>query len=79
MAKQNEKKTEPTESTPECVVIMPIADPDGYDKGHFTKVYEDIFKAACETAGYKPIRADEVKQTKCLQRTAQKAAQSGDF
>lgn len=45
---------------------MPIADPDGYDKGHFTKVYEDIFKPACKNAGYEPVRADEVKQTNLI-------------
>jgi hypothetical protein len=45
---------------------MPIADPDGYDKGHFSKVYEDIFKPACEKSNFKPIRADEVKQTNLI-------------
>lgn len=49
-----------------CFVIMPIADPDGYDKGHFTKVYEDIFKPACKEAGFDPVRADEVKQTNLI-------------
>jgi hypothetical protein len=50
----------------ECFVIMPIADPDGYDKGHFSKVYEDIFKPACERSNFKPVRADEVKQTNLI-------------
>jgi len=49
-----------------CFVIMPIADPDGYDKGHFTKVYEDIFKPACRDAGFEAVRADEVKQTNLI-------------
>lgn len=49
-----------------CFVIMPIADPEGYDKGHFTKVYEDIFKPACTNAGFSPVRADEVKQTNLI-------------
>lgn len=49
-----------------CFLIMPIADPDGYDKGHFTKVYEDIFKPACKNAGFEPVRADEVKQTNLI-------------
>jgi len=66
MAKPTEKKEEVTGTKPECFVIMPIADPDGYDKGHFTKVYEDIFKPACETANYKAVRADEVKQTNLI-------------
>lgn len=66
MAKPNEKKEETHATKPDCFVIMPIADPDGYDKGHFTKVYEDIFKPACDAAGYKPVRADEVKQTNLI-------------
>jgi hypothetical protein len=49
-----------------CFVIMPIADSDGYDKGHFGKVYEDIFKPACREAGFEAIRADEVKQTNLI-------------
>jgi hypothetical protein len=49
-----------------CFVIMPIADSDGYDKGHFTKVYEDILKPACREAGFDPVRADEVKQTNLI-------------
>ena len=31
MANSNNKK---------CFVIMPISDADGYDKGHFNRVYE---------------------------------------
>lgn len=42
---------------------MPIADQEGYDKGHFNKVYEDLFKVACNKSGFKAVRADEVKQT----------------
>ncbi|MBK6828181.1 MAG: hypothetical protein IPG86_15610 [Chitinophagaceae bacterium] len=63
MAKET-KKVEATNN--DCFVIMPIADPDGYDKGHFKKVYEDIFKVACDKAGYIPVRADEVKQTNLI-------------
>lgn len=66
MAKSAEKREEIQATKPDCFVIMPIADPDGYDKGHFTKVYEDIFKPACDAAGYKPVRADEVKQTNLI-------------
>ncbi len=51
---------------PECFVIMPIADSDGYEKGHFSKVYEDIFKPACQRSSFKPVRADEVKQTNLI-------------
>jgi len=47
----------------ECFIIMPISDQEGYEKGHFKQVYEDIFKPACQKAGYTPIRADEVTET----------------
>ncbi len=50
----------------DCFVIMPISDCEGYEKGHFNKVYEDIFKVAITNAGYIPIRADEVKQTNLI-------------
>lgn len=50
----------------DCFIIMPIADCDGYEKGHFSKVYEDIFKPACIKAKFKPVRADEVKQTNLI-------------
>lgn len=50
----------------DCFIIMPIAECDGYDKGHFSKVYEDIFKPACANANFRPVRADEVKQTNLI-------------
>lgn len=64
MAKQ--QNTDKTVTSNDCFVIMPIADQDGYDKGHFTKVYEDIFKPACTSAGFTAVRADEVKQTNLI-------------
>ncbi|MBB3800830.1 hypothetical protein FHR47_001064 [Xanthomonas arboricola] len=60
-----EKKATTTE-LPVCFLIMPIADPDGYEKGHFTRVYEDVFKPACQKSGYQSVRADEVKQTNLI-------------
>jgi hypothetical protein len=66
VAKQLENEQRQVAVHAECFVIMPIADPDGYDKGHFSKVYEDIFKPACETSNFKPVRADEVKQTNLI-------------
>ena len=66
MAKNTENREQILQSSQECFVIMPITDPDGYDKGHFTKVYEDIFKSACISSGYQPVRADEVKQTNLI-------------
>ena len=39
---------------------MPIADMDGYDTGHFSRVFEYLIKPACINAGYEPHRADIV-------------------
>lgn len=50
----------------DCFIIMPIADPEGYEKGHFKKVYEDIISISCVNAGFNPVRADEVKQTNLI-------------
>lgn len=49
-----------------CFVIMPIADCDGYEKGHFKHVYNDIIKPAIEKTEFTAIRADEVKQTNLI-------------
>jgi hypothetical protein len=46
-----------------CFVIMPISDVEGYPKGHFQHVYDDIIKPAVEQTEFLPIRADEVKET----------------
>lgn len=43
-----------------CFVMMPIADMDGYDPGHFRRVYEHLIKPACIAAGYSAHRADFV-------------------
>lgn len=51
---------------PECFIVMPITDPNGYDKGHFEKVYQDIISVSCENAGFMAVRADEVKQTNLI-------------
>ncbi|QNM98826.1 hypothetical protein [Chitinimonas koreensis] len=64
MAKQQHSEVKPMPN--DCFVIMPIADHDGYDKGHFTKVYEDIFKPACISAGFTAVRADDVGQTNLI-------------
>jgi hypothetical protein len=47
----------------DCFIIMPISDVDGYDKGHFNRVYEDIIKPAVENTEFEATRADEVKET----------------
>lgn len=50
----------------DCFVIMPISECEGYEKGHFKHVYEDIIKPAVEKAGYIAIRADEVNATNLI-------------
>ena len=47
----------------ECFVVMPISEVDGYNKGHFLHVYEDIIKPAVALTEFTAIRADEVKET----------------
>lgn len=44
-----------------CFVIMPISDQGEYSVGHFSKVYDQIFKPAIEKAGYEAYRVDENK------------------
>lgn len=38
---------------------MPISDHEGYEKGHFNRVYKHLIKPACEKADFIPIRADD--------------------
>ncbi len=49
-----------------CFIIMPISDVEGYDIGHFKRVYEYIIKPACLNAGFTPVRADDVKKTNVI-------------
>ena len=58
---EEEKQKEKEQKT--CFVIMPISDVDGYEKGHFGRVYEYLIKPACEAAGYKVDRADDTSKT----------------
>lgn len=67
-AKKIQDTTEVKE-TPEnndCFIIMPIADHPDYKQGHFKRVYEDIIKPACQAAGYRAVRADDVAQTNLI-------------
>lgn len=59
------KKEQPQENEQEksCFVMMPISDMEGYDKGHFKRVYEHIIKPSCQNTGFKPVRADEVSSS----------------
>lgn len=52
-----------------CFVIMPISDPEGYEKGHFRCVYEDLFEPAIKDAGYDPVRADDNKSSNMIQES----------
>lgn len=56
MAEKDEKKPDKREK---CFVMMPISDQGDYPKGHFQKVYEQIFQPAIEEAGYEAYRVDE--------------------
>ena len=42
---------------------MPISDQEGYEKGHFSRVYEYLIKPACEKVGFVPVRADDETKT----------------
>jgi len=57
----NKKNNASQREIEQCFVIMPISDQGDYPKGHFTKVYEQIFKPAIMEAGYDPYRVDEDK------------------
>lgn len=47
----------------ECFIIMPISNNTNYPDGHFDRVYKYLINPACELAGFKAIRADEVNNT----------------
>lgn len=65
--KQETEPTTPVQENNDCFIIMPIADHADYKQGHFKRVYEDIFKPACISAGYRPVRADDTKQANLIQ------------
>ena len=54
------------DETPECFLIMPISDSAGYESGHFQRVRDQIFRPACDAAGYKAVRADDGKATNVI-------------
>lgn len=56
-------ETQQVAEKPECFIIMPIADRDRYEAGHFKRLYEWVVKPACEVAGYKPVRVDDVSSS----------------
>lgn len=42
-----------------CLILMPIAEPEGYAKGHFNRVYQYIISPACRQAGCSPARIQD--------------------
>lgn len=55
----NKELNTKTQHAKRCFVMMPFSDPEGYAKGHFRKIYEQIIKPAIESAGYVAYRVDE--------------------
>lgn len=52
----------------ECFIIMPISSQQDafYTAEHFQHVYDDLIRPACDQAGYKAIRADDVRQANMI-------------
>lgn len=66
MSRSPKQNQESNDGQMECFVIMPISDCDGYSKGHFLHVFEDIITPACDKAGFRGFRADQVKQSNLI-------------
>ncbi len=66
MSDKNDATSTIAEKGKMCFIVMPISDPDGYAKGHFKHVYQDIVQPACQQAGFIPLRADDVKQSNLI-------------
>lgn len=47
----------------ECFIIMPISNNENYSEGHFNRVYNHLIIPACELAGFKAVRADDIINT----------------
>jgi len=45
---------------------MPLSEPEGYNSGHFARVFQDIFVPACEKAGYRAVRGSDVRATNLI-------------
>ena len=46
MSEETQEDIKEKNSLKTCFVIMPISDVDGYEKGHFGRVYEYLIKPA---------------------------------
>lgn len=64
MSENNVKTNE--QPAKKCFVIMPISDVEGYDKGHFDRVYNYIVVPVCRQAGYEAFRADGTSKTNVI-------------
>ena len=42
---------------------MPISNNENYSEGHFNRVYSHLIIPACELAGFKAVRADDIINT----------------
>lgn len=52
-----------TDKIKECFIIMPISNNENYSDGHFNRVYNHLIIPACELAGFKAVRADDIINT----------------
>lgn len=52
-----------TNKIKECFIIMPISNNENYSEGHFNRVYNHLIIPACELAGFKAVRADDIINT----------------
>jgi hypothetical protein len=66
MNRDGQDTTKHRGNPPECFVIMPISDPDDYQSGHFQHVFDDLFVPACDKAGFRAVRADQVRETNLI-------------
>ena len=57
-----EKQEGSTKKEKICFVIMTITD-EPHPHGHFKTVYKYLIRPACEKAGFKPLRSDDIKKT----------------
>lgn len=56
---ERKKDSDQASEKQRCLVIMPFSDPNGYESGHFRKIYDHILVPAIAMAGYLPHRIDE--------------------
>lgn len=52
-------KMEKNENKKNCFVMMPFSTPQGYEEGHFQKIYDQIIMPAVKDAGFEPVRVDK--------------------